>query len=242
MGMEIALSGVSRRFGGRAALSGIDAVFPAGRVSAVIGPNGSGKTTLLRILARLDKPDAGTVTYLKGGHPVADGISLMRKMTLVAQQPVMFNTTLRENVAYGLNARGIPREDVCERVDEALAAGDMAGLASARAATLSGGESQRAALVRAYALMPDAVFLDEPTASMDPDNTALAERLIMRMCEEHGATVVMVTHNLFQAKRLAGHAFFMFGGELIEYGETGRIFGRPEKELTSKYVSGEVVC
>jgi tungstate transport system ATP-binding protein len=154
----------------------------------------------------------------------------------------MFNTTLRENVAYGLNARGIPREDVCERVDEALAAGDMAGLASARAATLSGGESQRAALVRAYALMPDAVFLDEPTASMDPDNTALAERLIMRMCEEHGATVVMVTHNLFQAKRLAGHAFFMFGGELIEYGETGRIFGRPEKELTSKYVSGEVVC
>lgn len=242
MGMEIALSGVSRRFGGRAALSGIDAVFPAGRVSAVIGPNGSGKSTLIRILARLEKQDAGTVTYLKGGLPLADDISLMRRMTLVAQRPVMFNTTLRENVAYGLRARSMPEDEVCGRVDVALAAGDMAGLAGARATTLSGGETQRAALVRAYALTPDAVFLDEPTASMDPDNTALAERLMMRMSEEQGATVVIVTHNLFQARRVAGHVFFMFGGELIEYGETARIFGSPEKELTSKYFSGDVVC
>lgn len=242
MGMEITLAGVSRRFGERVALSGIDAVFPAGRVSAVIGPNGSGKSTLLRIMARLEKQDAGTVTYLKDGLPLPEDIDLMRRMTLVAQRPVLFNTTLRENIAYGIRARGIPSDEVCVRVDEALTAGGMTGLAEARATTLSGGESQRAALIRAYALRPDAVFLDEPTANMDPDNAALTESLITQLSEEAGTTVIMVTHNFFQARRLAGHVFFMFGGGLVESGPARKMFGSPEKELTAKYFSGEVIC
>jgi len=241
MSLSVSLSGLSKSFAARPALKGISCEFGAGKVNVVLGPNGSGKTTLLRIVAGLESPDGGSIAYTGGGGIVPAGNTLMRRMTLVSQWPVLFDTTLFKNVAFGLRLRGLPPGVVSERVDEAIEAGGLGRLAHARARTLSAGESQRAAFVRAYALRPELLLLDEPTANLDPDGVALIERLILRMKEDYGTTSVLVTHNIFQARRLADTAFLMFGGEMVESGPASGFFGSPARELTRKFLSGEVV-
>ena len=241
MSLSVRLDGVGKSYGVRDALNSISAGFPAGTISAVIGPNGGGKTTLLRIIACLEAPDRGRVTYSGNGGVVPAGLGLMRRMTCVSQRPLLFDTTLYENIAYGLKARKLSPGEIKARVDEAMEEGGLSGLARARAVTLSGGETQRAALVRAFALRPDLILLDEPTASLDPDGAALMEGLIRRINSEYGTTVVMTTHNLFQARRLAGRVFFLYGGELVEEANVGTFFEAPQKDLTRKFLTGEVV-
>lgn len=241
MSIGMRLEGVVKGYGGREALRGVTCAFPAGKVSAILGPNGSGKTTLIRIIAGLERPGSGSVEYLDSTGALPPCLGLMRRMTLVSQKAVLFNTTLYNNVAYGLRARGISRDAVKARVAEALAAGGLAHLAHVRAGTLSGGEAQRAALVRAWALRPELLLLDEPTASMDPAGVAIAEGLVRKMRDEHGTTVIVVTHNLFQARRLADRTYLLYDGEMVEYGDTEETFGSPKKELTRRFVSGEAV-
>lgn len=239
--LSVRLEKLSRSYGPSAALKGITCEFEPGRINTVIGPNGSGKTTLLRLIARLDSPGSGSITYMDGDSSVPLGISLMRRMTLVSQATVLFNTSLYNNIAYGLKVRGLSPGSVKARVEEALAAVGLNALAHARAGTLSGGEAQRAAFARAYAIRPELALLDEPSANLDPDGVSLMERLVLRMKEEYGTTFVIVTHNLFQARRLADRAFFLYGGELVESGDARVLFGSPREELTRKFLSGEVV-
>ncbi len=241
MSLTVVLKGLNKSYAGKEALKDISCEFTAGKIGAVIGPNGSGKTSLLRLISRLDRPSRGEIAYMSGGGCALPGISLMRRMTLVSQTTVLFNTTLYNNIAYGLKVRGLPPGSVKARVDEALAAVGLQALAHARAGTLSGGEAQRAAFARAYALRPELALLDEPSANLDPDGVALMERLVLRMKEEYGTTFVIVTHNLFQARRLADRVFFLYGGELVESGDTRALFGSPKRELTRKFLSGEVV-
>ncbi|MBI5696329.1 MAG: phosphate ABC transporter ATP-binding protein [Nitrospirae bacterium] len=241
MSLSVRLDGTGVSYGPRAALKGVTCGFPAGKVSAILGPNGSGKTTLMRAVAGLEVPGSGSIAYLDATGPVLPGLALMRRMTLVSQRAVLFNTTVYNNIAYGLKARGLSAPAIKERVAEALDAGGLSHLAHARAGTLSGGEAQRAALVRAWALRPELLLLDEPTASMDPAGVTLAEGLIHRMRDEDGTTVVMVTHNLFQARRLADRVYLLYAGELVEHGDTGRMFSSPREELTRRFVSGEEV-
>jgi len=241
MSISVELKGVGRSFGGREVLKGINCAFPEGKISALIGPNGSGKTTMLRIAARLEVPGPGSVSYLKGRETVPEDTGLMRSMTLVSQEPLLFNTTLYNNIAYGLRLRGLTANTVKDRVEEALEAGGLSRLAHAHARTLSGGEAQRAAVVRAYALRPELVLMDEPTANLDPEGVALVEGLLRRMKEEHGTTAVVVTHNIFQAKRVSDQVFFLYGGELVETGDNPGFFANPQMELTRRFVTGEVV-
>lgn len=241
MSIGVRLNGVGVSYGARAALKGMTCTFPAGKVSAILGPNGSGKTTLMRAVAGLESFGSGGIEYTDAAGEVSPGLALMRRMTLVSQKAVLFNATVFNNIAYGLKARGLSPDVISERVSEALETGGLAHLAHARAWTLSGGEAQRAALVRAWALRPELLLLDEPTASMDPAGVALAEGLVRRMREERGTTVVVVTHNLFQARRLADNVFLLYGGELVESGETETVFGSPREELTRSFISGKVV-
>lgn len=241
MSLHVAISKIKKSFGERTVLDGVSCAFPAGGISAVIGPNGSGKTTLLRIVAGLTAQDGGKVTYMDGDGEVPPGLPLMRRMTYVAQSPLLFTTSLYNNIAYGLRQRGIPVGEVHSRVDEALDAGGLKRLAHSRAKTLSGGEAQRAAIARAYALRPEMVLLDEPALNLDPEGGAWMERLVAKMRDEQGATVVLVTHNMFQARRLADRVFFLYEGRLIESGPKDAFFQSPENDLTRKFLAGEVV-
>jgi tungstate transport system ATP-binding protein len=241
MSLGVRLSGVSKRFGARDALTGISCEMPPGVFSVIIGPNGSGKTTLMRLMARLDAPTAGLVEHRDGSGVIAPGLGLMRRLTLIPQRAVMFSTTVEKNVAYGLKARGFQGGELEARVSEALALAGLEGLAHEQAKKISGGEAQRAAIARAYAIRPELLLLDEPTANLDPDGGKLMERVLAKMREEFGTTIVMVTHNLFLARRIGELVFVMDSGRLVEQGLAGDVFGRPRQEFTRSFVSGDII-
>lgn len=241
MSLTVELRDVVRRYGKMDALAGVSCRFPPGRINVLLGPNGSGKTTLLRLAARLEGPDGGTVVFSDVDGPLTPGVALMRRMTLVSQAPVLFNTSVFNNISYGLRLRGMEEREVKRRAFEALELVAMADFARARATSLSGGEAQRAAIARAYALRPELLLLDEPSSSLDPEGGAVFEEVLKKMNSEQGTTVVIVTHNLFQARRLAHYAFFLYGGRLVEWGEAAGFFERPENGVTAKFISGEMV-
>jgi len=241
MSLTVELHDVIRIYGKREALAGTSCRFLPGRINVLLGPNGCGKTTLLRHAALLEAPDRGTVVFSDGDLPVAPGKDLMQRMTLVSQAPVLFNTTVFRNMAYGLQMRGCEEGEVKRRVSDALELVGMGGFAGARAASLSGGEAQRVAIARAYALRPEMLLLDEPSSNLDPEGGAVFEDVLRKLNAEQGTTVVIVTHNLFQARRLAHAAFFMYGGKMVEWGDAAGFFNRPEKAVTAKFISGEIV-
>lgn len=244
MSLTCFLKGISKSYGGRKILEPADYEFPPGKITCIIGPNGSGKSTLLSIASYLEKPDAGTVEYTveyrDGGSSIPAGLSLRRRLTCVTQAPLLFSTTLLKNITYGLKFRDLTNNEIRARANEALLLGGLSHLANAGARTLSGGEAQRAAMVRAYALRPEVIFLDEPFANLDPEGGRLMERLTLKM-KNDGAAVVLVTHNLFQARRLSERVYFLFEGRLIESGEADGFFNEPREELTRQFMSGEML-
>jgi len=221
-------------------LEDINLKLEKGVVTGIIGPSGAGKSTLLRILNLLEEPTSGEVLF--EGSPLPEGkkdrLELRRRMTMVFQKPVVFNTSVFNNVAYGLKLRGYRMDEVEVLVEDALR---IVGLedGSRNALKLSGGEAQRVALARAMVLNPDALLLDEPTANLDPGNVRLFEEGLLKMAEN--TTIVLATHNLYQAKRLAGRVVFMLGGELIEVGDVGEVFSNPKDERTDRFLKGEMV-
>jgi tungstate transport system ATP-binding protein len=157
----------------------------------------------------------------------------------VFQRPLLLQGTAQSNVAYGLRLRGM--RDVEERTREVLDVVGMAHMACAPVKKLSGGEMQRVALARALAIEPDVLLLDEPTANLDPYNGAMIERTVTTLNRERGTTVVMVTHNVFQARRLAHRALLLLSGQQVEVGDTERFFSEPVDTRTAAFVRGELV-
>ncbi|AGK60565.1 phosphate ABC transporter ATP-binding protein, PhoT family [Archaeoglobus sulfaticallidus PM70-1] len=229
------LRDVSKRYGKILALNKINLKIREGEILAIIGNSGAGKTTLLRILAMLERPSEGKYYYR--GEEANDRVR--GKITMVFQKPVMFNTSVYNNVAYGLKLRGYSKKEVDERVAKALNMMGLDGYARHNAKRLSGGEQQRVAIARAIVIEPEMLVLDEPTANLDPSNVVIIEKIIKDIACK-GVTVVLATHNLFQAKRLADRTAFIFNGKLVEIGETKKIFESPENELTKKFISGEL--
>ncbi len=209
-----------------------------GEILGLVGPSGAGKSTLLRLLNFLESPTVGQITYrsqsLNGHVPVA----LRRQVTTVFQRPVLMHSSVRSNVAYGLGLRG---ERAADRVQETLARVGLDQLAHSSAVKLSGGEMQRVALARALVVNPAVLLLDEPTANLDPYNVALIEKIVAEHNRERGTTVVIVTHNVFQAKRLAHRVGLMLGGRMIEIAETKQFFDAPVDPRTAAFVRGEMV-
>lgn len=211
---------------------------PAGQILAVVGPSGAGKSTLLRLLNFLEPPSAGTVVFDGAVVPPNPPLNLVRRVTTVFQQPVMLTGSVWDNVAYGLRLRGLPAEPAVSQVLERVG---LAALARHSAAKLSGGEMQRTALARALVLAPDVLLLDEATANLDPYNVGLIESIVRDQNRTRGTTVVLVTHNVFQARRLATQAAFLLGGRLVEAGPVGDFFTRPRDPRTAAFVRGEMV-
>jgi tungstate transport system ATP-binding protein len=210
-------------------------------VLAVVGPSGAGKSTLLRLLNFLETPSAGSIEFegvrYDASHPPP--LEARRRVTTVFQRPVLLHRTVAQNVAYGLRLRG--DRDATHRVDEALAEVGLAAMAGQPARTLSGGEAQRVALARAMILRPAALLLDEPTANLDPYNVGLIEQIVRRLNAEHGTTCVLVTHNVFQAQRLAHRVALLLEGRVVEVGAAEEFFSKPRDARTSAFVRGEMV-
>jgi len=209
-----------------------------GEILALVGPSGAGKSTLLRLLNFLETPTSGIIRFagqtINGAAPLA----VRRQVTTVFQRPVLRRASVRANVAYGLELRGLPA-DGC--VDAMLAEVGLKDLARQGAQTLSGGEAQRVALARALVIEPRVLLLDEPTANLDPYNVGLIEEIIRGQNARHGTTSVIVTHNVFQAKRLAHRVGLLLNGSLIELADTAAFFDAPADPRTAAFVRGEMV-
>lgn len=214
-----------------------------GEIYGIIGPSGAGKSTLLRIINLLTPPDSGSILF--HGKPVsyngAARLAIQRKMSLVFQKTLLFRDSVWNNVAYGLRARGLALPEIEKRVNALLEQVGMTDLAARRADTLSGGEAQRVAIARAVAFEPELLLLDEPTANLDPGNIEMIEDMVIKMNKLRSITVVMVTHNIFQAHRIAKEVIFIHQGDIIEMGETEKIFSAPAEEKTRAYIEGRMV-
>jgi tungstate transport system ATP-binding protein len=212
-----------------------------GEIFALVGPSGAGKSTLLRLLALIEPPTTGTVSFMGemlNGHAPAP-IALRRRASMVFQRPILLSDSVYANVAYPLKLRGAPVTH--GKVEQALAQVGLTALQHAPSRTLSGGEAQRVALARALVIEPAALLLDEPTANLDPYNTSLIEQRIHALRRERQTTCIIVTHNLFQAKRLADRIGLLLQGKLIEVAPRDTFFTHPRDPRTRAFVNGEMV-
>ncbi len=212
--------------------------FEKGRIHVVMGPNGSGKSTLLSIIAGLEKAGGGRTAY---GDEQHDFERVRKKITLVMQRSYLFNTTVYANIAAGLRYRRLEQSKLRDRVLRCAHAVDLKGLLYRNVRTLSGGEKQRVALARALALQPDLLLLDESTANLDPESIIIIEKVLKDFQREWGATIIFVTHNIFQAKRLADEAYLLMRGRVIETGKSKDFFDNPVSELTRGFLGGDIV-
>jgi tungstate transport system ATP-binding protein len=236
------IDNLTHRYGQRTVLH-IDSLrIQPGEIFALVGPSGAGKSTLLRLLGMLETPTQGQVAIHLNGHSVTDAtvsIEERRKITMVFQRPALLSRSVRANVAYGLRIRG--RRQITPQIDQVLDRVALSHLGDAKAHTLSGGEMQRVAVARALVLEPQVLLLDEPTANLDPYNVRIIEDLIHEQHEQYGTTIILVTHNIFQAQRLATRVALILEGELVEVAPAAAFFESPRDARTAAFVSGEFV-
>jgi tungstate transport system ATP-binding protein len=231
------LTNVKQTYAGRTVLDVELLSVSVGEILALVGPSGAGKSTLLRLLNFLEPPTSGVILFDSEPFSPQPPLALVRRVTTVFQRPLLLNRSVRDNVAYGLQLRGLP---VDGRVNEALDRVGLTSLAGEAAHKLSGGEMQRVALARALVLRPDVLLLDEPTANLDPYNVGLIESIVREQNAAHGTTIVFVTHNIFQARRLAHRVGLLLGGKLVELAPTADFFDRPSDPRTAAFVKGEM--
>ncbi len=230
-GLPIVCAGVSVARGGTTLLSGVDLTVAAGTRTLVLGANGAGKSTLLRLLHGLVAPTVGRIAW--GGRPLRPS-----RQAMVFQRAVLLRRSAAANIRYALELVGIRGDEADLRIDDALTEAGLRALAARPARVLSGGEQQRLALARAWALRPEVLFLDEPTASLDP-KAARAVEDIVRGIHAQGTTIVMTTHNLAQSKRLADNVIFLHEGRVAEQSSAEAFFNAPRTVEAAIFLEGE---
>jgi tungstate transport system ATP-binding protein len=235
------LQNVSKTYQDRRVLTVDHLKIKRGEIFGLVGPSGAGKSTLLRLLNFLEPPTTGRIRFLDIEFSANQQMPLRRRrrVTTVFQRPVLLNRTVQANVNYGLKLRS--EEAIGRKVEQALERVGLIDLARQRARTLSGGEAQRVALARAIVLRPDVLLLDEPTANLDPYNVGLIEEIVEKLNREQGTTLVLVTHNVFQAKRLAHRVALMLEGNIVEVADVEKFFEDPADPRTSAFVRGDMV-
>jgi len=228
---------LAKRYGEKEVLREISFSIPDGEIFGLIGPSGSGKSTLLRLLDLIEMPTEGTLSIF-GEDALSPGarFRLRRRMAMLSQKPIIFNQTVHENIALGMKYRGEGEAAIGRRVKEALREIGLAGYARRSARTLSGGEAQRVALARAIVTDPEVLFLDEPTANLDPPSAEKIEEIILRLNRETGLTIFVSTHDMLQGQRLAGRIGVMMEGRLPQIGTTVEIFHRPATKKIGRFV------
>ncbi|HUN47531.1 MAG TPA: ATP-binding cassette domain-containing protein [Stellaceae bacterium] len=230
--LPLRLEGVGFAAGGTRLLEGISTVLRAGPRTIILGPNGAGKSLLLRLCHGLLVPSEGRIAW---SGPDLGAAWLRRRQAMVFQQPMLLRRSARHNVTYALALAGVPRRARTEQAEQALARLGLAGLGDRPARVLSGGERQRLALARAWALRPEVLFLDEPTASLDPAATRAVEAALAAF---EDTKIIMTTHDLGQARRLADEVIFLHRGRLLEQRPAAAFFERPESPEARAYVAG----
>ncbi len=210
-----------------------------GEVLALVGPSGAGKSTLLRLLNFLEQPSGGELSF--DGDPASPRLPLeqRRRVTTVFQRPALLHRPVIANIAYGLRLRG--QKPAPGELESWLDQLGLSHLARQSAPKLSAGEAQRVALARALILRPDVLLLDEPSANLDPYNIGLIERLVAEAHAKTGMTVVWVTHDIFQARRVATRVAFLLGGRLVEVTDAATFFTNPATEQAAAFLRGELV-
>lgn len=226
--LPLQLEGVGFAVAGKALLDGIDVQFASGIRTVVLGPNGAGKSLLLRICHGLIHPTSGRVSWAGEG-----------RQAMVFQRPVMLRRSALRNVTYALALAGVAAAQREAQAMEALSRVGLAAMAGRAARVLSGGEQQRLALARAWALRPQVLFLDEPTANLDPGATRQIEEVIDEF-HAAGTKIIMTTHNLGQARRMGDEILFVNLGRLAERAPVRAFFEEPSSEDARNFIKGEL--
>jgi phosphate transport system ATP-binding protein len=248
-GHAVTLSGLSAYYGDNQAVKDVDLEYAANRVTAMIGPSGCGKSTLVRCINRMHEELPGA--RAEGGvrlddldlyGPGVDVVAVRRAIGMVFQKPNPFPTmSIFDNVAAGLRLNGTKGIDVKERVEASLrGAGlwdEVKDRLSDRGAGLSGGQQQRLCIARTIAVEPEVILMDEPCSALDPIATLKIEELIDDLKQRY--TIVIVTHNMQQAARVADTTAFMLNGEMVEHAPTEKIFSKPDDPRTEQYITGK---
>lgn len=230
--LPLRLQDVTYAIGGRTLIQPLSLELDAGPSTILLGANGAGKSVLMRLMHGLLAPSGGRVTWRD-----SDAARVRRQQAMVFQRPVLLRRSAFDNVLYALRVVGA--SDERRRATEALAEVGLAHAASQAARTLSGGEQQRLALARAWALNPEVLFLDEPTANLDPAATREIETLIKGF-DAAGTKIVMSTHNLGQARRLGDEVLFIHQGRLAERAPVERFFNQPSSAEAAAFIKGEL--
>lgn len=207
--MEVSIKGLKKYYSHRQVLDIEDLTIKKGEITGIIGPNGSGKTTLLNIIAGLEKEFIGIVQY--NGQPIDKTIYMA--MTLVTQRPYLFRRKVYENIEYPLKIRNIKKENIKRMVKNIIERFEIEDLKDKKANLLSGGESQKVSLARALIFQPKLLLLDEPTSNIDPESIKIMEREILRFNKETKGTVIIVTHNIEQSRRLCHNVIYLEDGK-----------------------------
>lgn len=245
--IKLSAEGVNLSFGSKQVLKNIDIAFPEHQITALIGPSGCGKSSLLRAFNRMH--DLSSNARIEGKFNLEEqdlyekNISVTRvrsRIGMVFQKANTFPKSIYENINYGLKINGIPKQQRPGIIEKALKESylwdEVKDELHKPAITLSGGQQQRLCIARTVALRPEVILMDEPCSALDPLSTLKIEDLILKLKKKY--TIVIVTHNMQQAQRIADKTVFMYLGEIIEQGDTGEVFNNPKNELTGNYVRG----
>lgn len=232
--LPLAFDRVGYRAAGTVLLDDVTFRLQSGTRSVILGPNGSGKSLSLRLAHGLLQPTSGKIAW-----SCDDARACALRQAMVFETPILLRRSARANVEYALSLHGVPRSERRVRAAEFLERTGLSSLAERRARVLSAGERQRLALARAWATAPEVLFLDEPTAALDPRATRAVEELILSIAQA-GTKIVMTTHDLSQARRIAEDVLFFCEGRLLESGRADRFFETPESDEAQAFLRGDL--
>lgn len=233
--MNLLVKDLLKKYGKRTVLNIEKLELDFGKIYGIIGPNGAGKSTLLRIIGNLENSTQGKVIY----NGTNFNKEVMREMTYISQKPYLFRTSVFNNIAYPLKVRKYDKKLIELKVENMMLEFGIKHLENQLATSLSGGESQKVALARALVFNPRLLLLDEPTANIDPSSIEVIEKLIQKTNRKKDTTILIVTHNVAQARRLCDELVFVKNGRIVEKGKTDSIIFTPKKYETKEFLSLE---
>lgn len=241
---EIRVEDLCFQYDKNPALKGVCMRAKKGRITAVIGPNGAGKTTLFKIIDLLMRANSGRIMVGDDDILMLNAVesrAWRQSIAFVLQEPYLFNMSIRQNLAVPLKMRKIEAIKINQIVQGAINRFGLAEIAEKKPFRLSSGERKRAGLARALVTEPGLLMLDEPTASIDPEASYMIEQYLKDLRAEGHTIILMSTHDLFQARRLADDVVLLFKGEMIEAGEKDSFFNGPKSDITKRFVNGEIL-
>lgn len=233
--MKIELQNIKKSYRGKCVLDIEQCTLPSSSIIAIVGPNGAGKSTLLHIVANLLEPDQGQILYdQKTTVP-------LENMTCVFQKPYLLSTTVKNNMTYPLKIRKKSKEEIQQKVNQLAKDLQLLELLNKKSNELSLGEIQKVALARAISFEPDCLLLDEPSASIDSYTTSIIEKNLLHLNQNKKMTILLVTHNLAQAKRIADVVILLNKGKIVEMCDKETFFTHPASSQTQAFIEGELI-